>query len=251
MKNIDNSVQKVLDFIETVKMKKIPFEFKANEEKLLFIANQGIFLRDPSFFKLINPNENPKEFFKKPYGKESVVDLNVQDEQGNTLLHYMGVNCHFVPLADYLLEKGANPDILNFKDEPALKFNAHRLNGYAFGMIEKTSSKYLNCLYSDGETILTDFFKNGSSCHIFDVAYVLIKAGADINLPNQEGKNPLYYLNERIKGYEKDTKGYENLKYAINELIQMGATISKQTKVCSSQKNYHQNKPSQGLEREF
>ena len=200
---------------------------------------------------MINQNENPKEFYKIPYSDQADIDINSVDEEGNTLLHYLATNCHYVPFSEYLIKKGACVNLLNKNQEPALKFNAHQLNGYILPVIEQTDKKYLNKVYLDGETILTKFFQKGSTCHIFDVAYALIKAGADINFPNQEGKNPLYYLNERIKGYEKDTKGYENLKYAINELSQMGAKVSSQTKVCTSQKTSYLNKPSCDLERDF
>ncbi len=249
--SMDEMVQNVISFIDEQLKTKFPDEIQTISQKAFFMAKTKRAIMDKEFFYLINQNENPKEFHKIPYSDQADIDINSVDEEGNTLLHYLATNCHYVPFSEYLIKKGACVNLLNKNQEPALKFNAHQLNGYILPVIEQTDKKYLNKVYFDGETILTKFFQKGSTCHIFDVAYALIKAGADINFPNQEGKNPLYYLNERIKKYEKDTKGYENLKYAINELSQMGAKVSSQTKVCTSQKTSYLNKPSCDLERDF
>ena len=249
--SMDEMVQSVLSLIDECLKIKFPDEIQTMTQKALYMAKTKYAIMNKEFFYLINQNENPKEFHKIPYSDQADIDINSMDEEGNTLLHYLATDCHYVPFSEYLIKKGACVNLLNNNQEPPLKFNAHQLNGYILPVIEQTDKAYLNKVYQDGETILTKFFQKGSTCHIFDVAYALIKAGADINLPNQEGKNPLYYLQERIRGYEKDTKGYENLKYAINELSQMGAKISNQTKVCTSKINHHQNKLSLGLERDF
>ena len=233
--------QKVLSLInKELTGPSYPVDVQTRLQKAFYLAKTGKAIMYPTFFYLVNETENPKEFFKNPYSDKSEIDLNQQDEDGNTLLHYLAISAYFVPFSEYLITKGAKADILNKKEEPAIKFNAHQLNGYAIPLIEQTDKKFLNRVYSDGETILTDFFQKGVTCHLFDVAYALIKQGANINLTNKAGKTPLSYLFDRIKKYETGTKGYENLKYAIQELSGFGARVLTPKKVSAS-KNLKKN----------
>ena len=231
-----DSEKKILAFIEEKTKVVFPDFVQSPVQKAFYMAKTGWAIRDKSFFNLINGAENPNEFFKSPYSDKADIDVNAVDEEGNTLLHYLAPDYHFVSFSDYLIKKGATPERLNKNGEPPLKFNAHRLNGYCFSLIEKTNKHLLNKVYADGETILTTFFQKGSTCHLFDVAYWLIKQGADINLMNKKGQTPLYFLFNRIKECEKETKGYENLKYAIKELFLLGARSLNIKKICSAGK---------------
>lgn len=224
-KEQEKQVQDILNDIQEQLKTKFPVGVQSRIEKAFYMAKNGRVSYDAGFYYLVNQNENPKDFFKTPYSDKADIDVNMQDESGNTLLHYLATECHFVPLSDYLIKKGAYSEILNDKGEPALKFNAHRLNGYCLSLIEETDEKWLNMVYADGETILTDFFQKGSTCHLYDVAYQLMKKGADINLPNKEGKTPCFYLNERLNKAEKGTKGYENLNFALESLLKKGGLL--------------------------
>lgn len=151
------------------------------------------------FFRLVNPSEPLEDIKKNKISSDSRVDLNAQDEDGNSVLHYLAHMHDECDLPAYLLAKGADANLLNKNGEPPLKYKAADLTSASIALIWATSVENLNKVYADGETIFTTFLNKGDDYDAEDVCQALIDAGANPNIPNKEGHSPLYYLVKDIK----------------------------------------------------
>lgn len=131
-------------------------------------------------------NENYKTI-KKLSDK---VDINYQDEDGRTALHYACENLHHI-LVENLLNKGANPNIQDKDGNTALLY------------LLKSTNKDL--IY---------FKKRGAEANVLHIADILIRAGADIEARNNKGRTALL---------EAVNSGY---KLVSRFLIRSGANIN-------------------------
>lgn len=146
------------------------------------------------------------------------VNINAQDNDGNTFLHYLAFGTilideqashseHFAG-DEYLIAKGADANILNNKGETPLKrlitsFSPTALSldpkTFHTALIHATNKENLNKIYPDGETILTDYAAHNRDIGVNEyVISTLVKAGAHVNAPNVQYKTPLRVLLERM-----------------------------------------------------
>lgn len=173
--------------------------FTTPEEKLLKQCQSGKIFYLETFFKTINPNEPIQIGQHHKFSKETLININQQDEHGNTLLHYLGATYWRCCLGTYLLAKGADANILNNKGETPLKRNIrHCFTETCLSLIQATNQENINRIYPDGETILTAWFRDGTLFWCHDIILTLLKQGADLSRTNQEGHTPLYYLARRF-----------------------------------------------------
>ncbi|MBO7243682.1 MAG: ankyrin repeat domain-containing protein [Alphaproteobacteria bacterium] len=164
------------------------FNLKSPIEQLFELAKNEKEFNEIKFFKIINKNETLEDVLSGRYASFSSVDLNTQDQNGNTLLHLLAGNSF---LSDYLLIKGADASILNNLNQTALEKNIHRISKQDLLLIKSTATTELNKIRANGETILTELLqKNAFQPKILQT---LIEKGVDIHQTNQSGHTPLYY----------------------------------------------------------
>ncbi len=225
--DIEPMTKKILSYIDDYMTNHLNKSFDTPVEKLLYLAKHGFAGLSDEIFSIINKNDDLRLIEKGVFSKETEVDVNAQDQEGNTLLHYLAVSHHLCPLGEYLLKKGANASVFNQKGETALKKNAHRLNGYADALIFATSVENLNKVYPDGETVLTSFVQKGCDCKLEEILFLLQKAGVDVNKQNIQDHTPLYYLANRIAESEKVGPVNPNLQHAFLMMVEQGAHFSR------------------------
>ena len=156
------------------------FKFKTLEEKLFEELSNPIFFNEKKFSNLLEKNA-------------SKININHQDENGNTLLHLSGGKSFFrKSLASYLIENGAKTDIINKNGETPLFKNIHLLTVKDLSFIQNTDSKIMNFVYPNGETIFTKLFQKTPFIDS-KIIQGLIDNGANLNTPNKTGHTPLYY----------------------------------------------------------
>ncbi len=225
---ISSMTKKILSYIDGCMEELSQKSFSNPVEKMLYLAKHGFASLSDDIFKLVNPNEDLSLIEKARYSKEALIDVNLSDEEGDTLLHYLATKHYRCPLSEYLLAKGADANLLNQKGETPLKKNAFRLNGYAYDLIQATSLENLNKVYPDGETILTTFVQKGCSCKLEEMTFVLQKAGVDLNQVNLKGHTPLYYLANRLIESEKEGDVNSNLQQAFLFFVENGALFTRE-----------------------
>ena len=141
------------DFIKQI------FQVKTPIEQLFELAQNNQYFDEKKFFKIINKNDRLEDILAGRFTPYSLVDLNMQDKNGNTLLHLLSGNSF---LSNYLLKKGANASILNNQKQTPLAKNIARISETDIPLILETPADELNKIQENKETILTDLFlKNG------------------------------------------------------------------------------------------
>ena len=156
-----------------------------------------------------------------------VIDLNIQDSNGNTPLHLAIVGSH-ISLASKLIEKNADPDIENHDGNTPLHLAIiGNHTSLAYILIEenvKINTDNLNIKNDDCNTPLHLAIVGG---HI-SLASILIEKEAQINIANNDGNTPLHLAASRgfidlvFKLIEKEAQinitnndGFKPLYFAI------------------------------------
>ena len=131
------------------------------------------------------------------------VMLNQQDAQGNTALHMLnmtlteGIDDVAVPMLRLLLDEGADVSLVNRLSATPLIDAVERGvdTGFdAMGLLIRASAEagVLDVQNSVGDTALHLTHDNGNT----DVMRLLLDAGADPNVPDNEGKTLLHHMAE-------------------------------------------------------
>lgn len=171
------------DFIKQI------FQVKTPIEQLFELAQNNQYFDEKKFFKIINKNDRLEDILAGRFTPYSLVDLNMQDKNGDTLLHLLAGNSF---LSNYLLKKGANASILNNQKQTPLAKNIARISETDIPLILETPAEELNKIQENKETILTDLFlKNGKITS--KLLKTILDKGANVNQVNQQGHTPLYY----------------------------------------------------------
>lgn len=198
--------------------------FQTPEQKLLQDCQTNNFYLG-TLLKTVNPNEIIRIGQSDKFSPETLIDVNQQDEQGNTLLHYLGTTYWCCDLGAYLLTKGANANILNNNGETPLKKNIHNCyTDSCLALIQATNQKNLNRIYPDGETILTDWIQKLTLFWNTKIIHTFLANGADPSLPNEKGHTPLYYLACQLQ--QVDNLYKEGFLNAFVLLSENGATFT-------------------------
>lgn len=117
-------------------------------------------------------------------------DINQMDSDGFTLL-YLGVLSNKIDLVKYLLDHGADIDIIcNY--QPCLHASIEYDD--MFELVFNRSDKYLNFPDECGSTPLHCAVINGS----LKVIQTILDHGADRNIGDTIGQTPLHYITRRL-----------------------------------------------------
>ena len=124
-------------------------------------------------------NENNEELLPILIRSETI-DINMVDEEGDTLMHRYGSNPEIVKA---LIEKGADLTLKN-NDGTCAFYGIGNLLLRELILSGLDTSKVIN---SDGSTVLHNYANN------IEMAKALIKNGADVHQKNKEGRTPIFY----------------------------------------------------------
>lgn len=117
------------------------------------------------------------------------MDVNTQDKDGDTLLHY-AVRSRKVNMVTMLLENGAIPDLYNHKKETALYLCNQ--NAQYFTLLLDAAMD-VNLQNAQGETVLHQAVR----WKTIEALWALLQKGIDLNLKNEKGETALYLAAER------------------------------------------------------
>ncbi len=128
---------------------------------------------------------------------------NATDENGNTFLH------RFPQWTSELVYHGVSLDNAGVKNNdgyiPLARYAQH--NVYPM-LIVATPKEYLNEVWPDGTTIMTEYLKGfNASVQGFEE---LLLAGADLRTPNANGKIPLDILSQKSDYFDYVVCAFEN-----------------------------------------
>ena len=128
---------------------------------------------------------------------------NAVDENGNTFLH------RFPEHTDILVKQGVSLDNAGVKNNDGYiplarnpRVSVHPV------LVAATPKKYLNEVWPDGTTIMTEYLKGCvSNVEGFEL---LLAAGADLRTPNAKGKTPLDILSQKSDYFDYVVCAVEN-----------------------------------------
>ncbi|WP_371219670.1 ankyrin repeat domain-containing protein [Orientia tsutsugamushi] len=140
-------------------------------------------------------------------------NVNLQDKDGNTALHYAANDFHHLEVTEILLNHGANVNAQNNVGDTALHRAAR--NGLLSTVV---------CLLESGANVHLKGQHGNSVLHCAAQAYApnkriveaVLHHGADVNAQNNDGSTPLHHAAEKI---------YSALP-AIQALLKYGADIN-------------------------
>ncbi|MCP3926279.1 MAG: hypothetical protein GY714_27250 [Desulfobacterales bacterium] len=126
---------------------------------------------------------------------EKGADINAQNKLGDTVLHYESMN-GFKDIA-VLIKNGAKIDAKNNKNETPLLVAVKKRRIDSVRELLKYKSN-INAKNINGETALIIVVKKKyySKRHDYNIAEILIKSGADIELKDNKGKTALDYARD-------------------------------------------------------
>ena len=138
---------------------------------------------------------------------EAGADPNIPDADGNTLLHYAVENYMNKDVLQAAINHGADVNVVNITNECALDLAFHIRNIAAVIVLLKAGANP-NVPDADGDTLL----HNAVHAHMSkEMLQIIIDHGADVNAVNNEGASALLLICGR---------GY---KASVNELVRAGA----------------------------
>ena len=128
---------------------------------------------------------------------------NAVDENGNTFLH------RFPEHTDILVKQGVSLDNAGVKNNDGYiplarnpRVSVHPV------LVAATPKKYLNEVWPDGTTIMTEYLKGRvSNVEGFEL---LLAAGADLRTPNAKGQTPLDILSQKSDYFDYVVCAFEN-----------------------------------------
>jgi len=116
-------------------------------------------------------------------------NCDFQDIGGRMMLHYAAV-LGYPNLATELLELGANPDGADAEDSPLLLAISFRQTQSVGILLENGANP--NRVRGFGDTYLHEAVMKGDT----DVVELLLKHGADVEVKDEDGRNPLNYARD-------------------------------------------------------
>ena len=158
----------------------------------------------PNIFDKINNKDNIKNMILNiSLYLENGGDINVADNEGNTLL-MKSVYLGYYDLADYILLNNADISLTNNNGENALILSADY--PYIINLILNNNIDNLDSADNKGKTALFHACEFGN----FNSVRILIKSGSDINKRDIFGKTILMYAVE--------SENLELIKYLIEDI---------------------------------
>ena len=178
--------------------------------------------------KIIDEDGKSALFFAVIFGNQSVVkrfiktgtDLNITDNQGMTVLMHAVQNSRTI-IVDLLLDAGADVDKVDKKGETVLMYCAQDQDAREFYIFEEwaipirhtydledtatSAQKFISKLIKAGANVnVTDSQGKTSLIHAVEnvranVVAELVDAGADVNIPDNEGRTALMKCAQRGK----------------------------------------------------
>lgn len=174
IKKTEPSASKLFEYAKQGELKKIQDLLSKTEEKLL----QEIYNAE----KITDPKKlNVKELIKvqNELYPRIVKFINEKNNEGLTALHIAILRKDY-PLIDYLLSKKANPNIKDEEGYTPLHYVAVNIQNDNF-LTKKLGKNYKKSLQPTPAELITLIDK-------------LIKSGAFINVPNDDGYTPFYLV---------------------------------------------------------
>ena len=173
------------------------------EKEIEEIQNSNI-PEKPNIFDKINNKDNIKNMILNiSLYLENGGDINVADNEGNTLL-MKSVYLGYYDLADYILLNNADISLTNNNGENALILSADY--PYIINLILNNNIDNLDSADNKGKTALFHACEFGN----FNSVRILIKSGSDINKRDIFGKTILMYAVE--------SENLELIKYLIEDI---------------------------------
>ncbi len=190
------------------------FHLKSPIEQAFDLAQNKQKFNEKKFFQLINKNDDFEDILNGRYAPSSLIDLNSQDKNGNTLLHFLAGHSF---LSEYLIKKGANASLLNNQNQTPLAKNIATISEKDVLLVRSTPTSVFNAMQENGETILTDLFQKNDRVPLKIVQEIFEKT-SNINCPNQQGHTPLYYATgHTAMSSFKVSKNYSNFLFLISK----------------------------------
>ncbi len=190
------------------------FHLKSPIEQAFDLAQNKQKFNEKKFFQLINKNDDFEDILNGRYAPSSLIDLNAQDKNGNTLLHLLA---GYSFLSEYLIKKGASASLLNNQNQTPLAKNIESLSEKDVLLVRSTPTSVFNTIQENGETILTDLFQKNDRASLKIVQEIVEKTN-DINCSNRQGHTPLYYATQHTAMSSfKVSNNYSNFLFLISK----------------------------------
>lgn len=148
---------------------------------------------------------------------ENGMSVNAVSSKGNTLLHW-AVMCDHLTIVEKLLHYGADGNLQNSHGDTSLHIAADRNESCAITEMLIEHRTNIHTINYIGETALYKAASNGNA----DIVRILIREGADYNMPTRDGNTPIngasYYGHldtvQTLIGYRAKINLENNDKYA-------------------------------------
>jgi ankyrin repeat protein len=150
---------------------------------------------------------------------EHGADVNAADENGMTPLMYAVKNTS-TSLIEELLDAGANVNVVDKEGNTAIWFTTPFAGSEKIIKLLADHDANLNILKDPGLGNKMTYLMYKLRRSEYDIAKILILNGADVNIPDQEGKTPLQYLEEKKQMETRRGRGRQ-VYDVVDELIEL------------------------------